>query len=68
MYFGNVAELEITKDKEFANKLLNNGWFLLEVKDTPSDEFIFLLGRGDYPRRKIMDGFRDAVSTARKAV
>lgn len=68
MFFGNIAELEITKDKEKANELLNSGWFLLEVKSGANDEFIFLLGRGDCPRKAIMNGLRGAASVARKAV
>ena len=68
MFFGNIAELEITKDKEKANELLNNGWFLLEVKSGANDEFVFLLGRGDCPRKATMDGLRDAASVARKTV
>lgn len=68
MFFGNIAQLEVTKDKEFANKLLNDGWLLLKVHEAVTDDFIFVLGRGDYPRRTIVDGLRDVVSAARKAV
>ena len=77
MFFGNIAELEVTKEKSLANSLLNDGWILLDIRGTvdhngvrePDDcGFVFILGRADHHRRTIMDGLRDVVSTARKAV
>ena len=68
MFFGNVAELEVTKDKEQANRLLNNEWFLLEVKAATNDEFVFLLGRGDYPRKAIFHRRDYETSTSPKAI
>ena len=68
MFFGNVAQLEVTKDKDFANKLLDDGWLLLTIRESTADDFIFVLGRGDYHRRTIVDGLKDVVSAARKAV
>ena len=56
MFFGNVAQIEITTDKEQVNALLNDGWLLLDIRGTNAHDgvreptergFVFILGRHD---------------------
>ena len=69
MFFGNIAEIEITKDKDYANKLLNDGWVFIETKtDNTDGKFVFLLGRADYPRWEITKSVREKLSATSETV
>ena len=54
MFFGNVAKIEVTTSVERVNELLNEQWLLLDVRATDAGEFIFLVGLGEFPRKKIL--------------
>lgn len=77
MFFGNVAQIEITQDKNLVNKLLNDGWFLLDIRGTNAHDgvrastecgFVFILGRGDYPRWEFMNCRREDELPTNKTV
>ena len=68
MFFGHTAEIEITKDKDHANKLLNEGWILLDIRGIGAHDgvranqeydFVLILGRAEYPRWEIMGDFHE---------
>lgn len=54
MFFGNVAQVEVTIDKEQVNALLNDGWFLIDAIATHRKEYLFLLGRFDENRSQLL--------------
>lgn len=54
MFYGHVVKLEITKDKNVVNELLQKEWVLLRVLETNNHEFVFLMGLCDYPRSEIL--------------
>ena len=44
MFLRDIAEIEITKDKDRANKLLNDGWVFVELKQTLRTASFFCWG------------------------
>ena len=74
MFFGDIEEIEITKDKNVANKLLKDGWFFLDIRGTgihngvhdgQEYDFVLILGRTDYPRWDLDKRVREKQSAAK---
>lgn len=53
MFFEATEELEVTKDVNRANELLDEGWLFLTTKIDNDHKFIFLMGRHDRPRHEV---------------
>lgn len=66
MFHAHVVKLEITKDKDKANELLQAEWVLLRVLETSKNEFAFLLGLCDYPRSELLGITKAEISAASK--
>lgn len=53
MFVMATEELEVTKDVNRANELLDKGWMLSNVQESPEHEFIFLMARHERHRNEI---------------
>ena len=68
MFYGHVLKIEITKDTNRVNELLDNEWVILRVLEDNAHEFIFLMGLCDYPRSEILGIRKTELSVAENAV
>ena len=53
MFIMATEELEATKDVDRVNELLDKGWMLSEIQETPEHEFIFLVSRHERHRNEL---------------
>ena len=64
MFYAATQRLELTKSLDRANELLNAGWLLLRASQDGNDQFIFLLGRHRYTRKKALADSRARIEAA----
>lgn len=55
MFYGNVSKIETTTDKETVNKLLADGWYLMDYMQAYKGEkgYLFFLAYCDEFRNKL---------------
>lgn len=67
MFFAATQRLEVTKSLDRANKLLNSGWLLLRIIEDKTRNFVFLLGKHRYSRKKALADSRALIEAAETA-
>ena len=64
MFYAATQRIEITKSLDRANELLNAGWLLLRTTADANCNFIFLLGKHYYSRKKALADSRALIENA----
>lgn len=64
MFYEATQRIEITKSLDRANELLNAGWLLLRTTEDASGNFVFLLGKHYYSRKKALADSRALIENA----